>query len=161
MHAAPSDHTPPARRALRSGAVAALLLALAISSTACFTPEELRARSEALPDPRQAEADLIWAAILQVVEAEESWPVDFKRREDLVLTTEWMPQAEGLRKRVRFMVVLAPMGVGINVLIKHQRLDPDAEAQWQDFSDDALDEAEKREEALLVQRVQRLWQASR
>ena len=134
-----------------------------MASSACFTPQELRKRAEDMPDPRQLEADKVWAAILTVVKEQEQWPVELARREDLLLATEWMPVEEDLRKRVRFTVIIAPMGIGINVLVKHQRKDPQApfDEAWKEAEGAELSAAEKREEGALVKRVQTIWMASR
>lgn len=153
--------TRRARRAARSALLTAAALGALATWGGCYTPHELRAMADAQPDPRQIEADHIWASILQIVE-EERWPVDLQSREDLLLRTEWLTQEEGLRKRVRFLVIVAPMGVGINVAVKHERLDAQGEEpQWMPASDGPLVEQERQEEALLTRRVHALWQQRR
>jgi hypothetical protein len=140
-----------------------LLLSLTFASAACFTPQQLREKAQSMPDPRQAEADIIWASILTIVNDEEQWPVDLARRDDLWLATEWMEMEEGLRKRVRISVIIAPMGFGINVLVKHQRFDPEApiDEKWREFSSPEISASEKAQEAQLVKRIHLMWQSNR
>ena len=140
-----------------------VLIVLLLFSTSCYTAQELRKKAESMPDPRQAEMDILWSSILSVAEEEEGWPLELARRDDLFLTTEWMEVEDGLRKRVRINVVLAPMGFGLNVLVKHQRRDESApfDSQWKDFSSPSISEAQKAQEADLVRRIHAMWQSRR
>jgi len=100
--------------------VGAWLCGLGLMVSGCFNAQELRALSEAAPDPRQAEADKMWAAIGEVV-AQEGWSVELARREELLLSTAWVPTEDGRRKRVRFLVLLAPMGMALNCTVLYER----------------------------------------
>ncbi len=144
--------------------LAALLAMASMTSLGgCYTPKEMSALAASQPDPRQVEAERIWGAILKIVE-DEGWPVDVKRREDLMLRTQWLDVEEGVRKRIRFLVVVAPMGVGINVKIKHERhlaADSAPENPWVEIKDDQTAKAQKIEENALVKRIHTLWQSQR
>lgn len=132
--------------------------------TGCYTQRELRQLADEQPDPRQQEADRLWGAILKVVH-DKAWPVDVQRREDLTLRTRWVDVEEGLRKQVRFMVVVAPMGVGINVKISHARHQgevPEGQDPWKEVEGDAaLDDSARAEENELARRIYTLWQQNR
>ncbi len=138
-----------------------LLVCCCLSLSACYAPQELRQLAEDTPDPRQEQVEALWQAMKEVV-AEETWPVELERREDLIIATSWMPEGtEGLlRRRVRFLVVVAHNGVGINATVKYQqhdeRLAP--EETWADTTDPKLLLRAKNEEQALAHRIQRKWQ---
>ena len=143
------------RRILFGLIAAAGLLAMA----GCYTPQELRAKAAEAPDPRQEQADKLWSAIVEV-SGQEQWPVDFQRAQDRMMATRWIPTEEGLRRRVRLMVVITPMAVGVNANITYQRFDPQAspESQWQDADDKELATRARREESTIVRKIQAVWQ---
>ncbi len=138
---------------MRYAPVIACILTLALP--ACYTASELRALSESKPDPRAEQVNALWDCVLTVA-AEEKWPIEVESRQDLLLATQWMDTGENQRERVRFTVIVAPMGVGINVTVHKQHRAPDADA-WYDITDPAALTRKRAEETALAKRVQLMW----
>ena len=117
--------------------------------------------AEAQPDPRAEQVNQLWDCVLQVVK-EEGWPVQLERRQDLLLATEWMPAGDARQRRVRFSVVVAAMGVGINVTLDYQqRIPGDETAPWSEVTDPELLAQKRMEEMALARRIQLMWQRDR
>jgi hypothetical protein len=156
-------HHHPRERSGSKGASALryfALLCLLSTCAACYTPAEMQTLAQAAPDPRVAAAKGIWQAMLDVA-AENQWKLDLEREEDLFLTTQWTEGQPDLRKRVRLSVVIAGPGVGINAHVVHERRTAAAgegEGEWAPADDPELDDADRREERALVERVQAIWQ---
>ncbi len=142
----------------------AVLIAFCLGG--CYTAKDLRAIAANTPDPRQEQIEKLWEAMQQIVH-EEQWPKELESREDLLVATSWMmvkpqPQDHRLRRRVRFSVIVAPQGVGINVLVKYQREGkspedaPDQET-WSDMTDPVWKVRQQQEERALVARIQQNW----
>lgn len=116
------------------------LVALMALGIGCTTAADLRASQRGAKDPRLVELDRIWEAIHEVMR-ERDWPVELSRVDDLLVSTAWMAvppdpaQAdapEGLHRRVRMMILMAPMGMGINAKVRYARV-----VQTPDTPDDA------------------------
>lgn len=135
-----------------------VLLVIGFASAGCYDAHDLRKIAAEKPDPRQKQVDLLWDTMREVMQ-EEAWPVELQRREDLIMATAWMPLSEEVRRRVRFLVVVAPMGVGINVSVKYQQRNPEAppEAAWNEVTDPVILARQRREEEALAHRIRGSW----
>lgn len=134
------------------------LVVFGLVGSGCYNAQELRVMAEAAPDPRQAEADKMWGAIGEVVQ-EQGWEVELARREELLLSTRWTPAGEGRRKRVRFLVLLAPMGMALNCTVLYER--GEGEEAWFPDEEPATRELAREEEEGLVQAVYGRYKARR
>ena len=144
------------RQPLRTMRYALALCAIVtLGLPACYTPAELRQLAESQPDPRAAQVNALWDCVLAVV-AQEAWPIEVESRQDLLLATEWMDRGEDRRERVRFTVIVAPMGVGINVTVHKQHRVPGQE-EWFDVTDPVILTQKRAEETALAKRVQQMW----
>lgn len=155
--------TPKLASFLQRAALALLTLSLAGAAAGCYTAQDiqrLRAEQASQPDPRQEQVDRLWEAMRGVVQ-EEGWPVALERREDLIITTQWMEQAPDLRRKVRFLVLVAPQGVAINVTVDYQRRDERLselpQEQWGEVDDPVLSVQKKKLEQALARRIQEKW----
>ena len=132
---------------------AVVVMGAALFGAGCYSPAELRAKAEQMPDPRQKDVDLMWSAIKEVVD-EEGWPVEIDSRQDLVLSTAWSnEEPEGRRKRVRFLVLIAPMGMAVNCTVKYERRADNDAKSWEPDEAEATLQSARDEEATLVQAV--------
>ena len=138
----------------------AALVSASIAVSGCYTPEELRAKAAKLPDPRQEMANELWVSLLQISK-EEEWELALKRKDDLILTTDWIPVEESLRKKIRCLIIKTPQAIGLNVTVKFERREgTGTEESWAESADPALIARGKLEERALVQRIYAHWEAS-
>jgi len=136
-----------------------LFVAMLASVTGCFTPEEYRARAASMPDPRQEMLQGMWDALIHVSK-EEKWTIAIARKQDLILTTEWLPVEETLRKRVRCLIIKTPQAVGLNTKVTYQRLDQRDDSptpQWVEITEPDLIKRSKLEERNIVKRIYDTW----
>lgn len=143
------------RQPLHPMRYAALILLIALVAPGCYTAAEMRDLAESKPDPRAEQVNALWDCVLTVAE-EEKWPVEVESRQDLLLATQWMARGDDKRERVRFTVIVAPMGVGINVTVHKQHRVPDTD-EWFDVTDPAVLAQKRAEETALARRVQLMW----
>jgi hypothetical protein len=148
--------TPPRRHLC-----APLLLSLAtLLLPACYTAQDLERLAAQKPDPRQEQIERLWRAMGALV-AEEQWPLTLERRQDLIMVTQWQELEDDLRRQIRLLVLVAPVGIGINVHVTYQRRDertdlPPDEA-WAEVHDPVLQLRQRGEERAFATRIQQKW----
>lgn len=125
-----------------------------VSAVGCYTPQEMRAKAAAMPDPRDEQAGKLWTALTEVA-ADEQWEVEIQRREDLILTAVLPEERQDLRKRVRCLIFKTPYAVGLNVTIK---FDQRTEGQWAPVESPELANQGKVEEEAVARRIYGRWQ---
>ena len=135
------------------------IVLLTALSSGCYTAAEMRKLSEEKPDPRQAQVDQLWSCI-QTVAAEEAWPIEVASRPGLLLATQWIERDTEHRERVRITVVVAPMGVAINVYIHSQHRAPGA-AEWTDVTEPNALTRVRAQETALARRIHGMWEEVR
>ncbi|MBH25555.1 MAG: hypothetical protein CMH57_14120 [Myxococcales bacterium] len=135
----------------------ATLLGAAWLAPGCYTPEEMRAKAAAMPDPREEQAGKLWTALVEVAD-EENWEVEIQRRDDLILTALLPDESDALRKRVRCLIFKTPYAVGLNVTIKFDQRA--AEEGWVPANSPELAARGKVEEEALARRIYGRWQAA-
>jgi len=125
----------------------------------CYTASEMRQLAEEKPDPRQTQVDQLWKCI-QTIAAQEQWPIEVSSRQGLLLATKWINKDAEHRKRTRVSVVVAPMGVAINVHVHLQHRVPGA-PEWTDVTDPVVLTDKRVEETALAKRIHWLWEETR